>query len=175
MSASSWVRAQRYRPISDRERRAAFTTIAVLSVAVTVLLAVIRPGEPPTSRSAHRIVAARSGRQASGSRALAEESVRSAEVFLAGYLSYLYGRSAASEVRGATVEFARSLTPRAPRVPPAMRGRHPRVLSLRGASAPAGLIGVTALINDGGLIDYPIALLLARHGHRLLVSGLAGA
>jgi hypothetical protein len=175
MSASAWVRAHRDRPISNRERRTAFTTIASLSIAVTVLLALIPPGEPSRSRSSHRIASTRHGQQAGSTRRLAEESERAAEVFLASYLPYLYGRSTATEVRGATPEFARSLTPRAPRVPPAMRDRHPRVLSLRAASAPAGLIGVTALINDGGLIDYPVALLLARHGHRLLVSGLAGA
>lgn len=171
MSASAWVRAQRDRPVSDRERRAAFTTIAVLSTTMTVLLAVV--SEPATSRAPRRAVAAFRGPQASRTGSLSEEPQRAAEVFLASYLPYLYGRGTASEVRGATAPFVHSLTPRAPRVPPAMGGMHPRVLSLHATPAPAGLIGVTALINDGAVIDYPITLRLARHGHQLLVSGIA--
>lgn len=178
MSASSWIRAQRDRPIAEHERRAAFAVVAVLSIAVALLLALTTPRETSASRSATRNAAASTppaGHPASGPGVLTQESERAARVFLDGYLPYLYGRSRASEVRGATLTFAHSLTPFAPRVPPAMRGRHPRVVSLHAASAPAGLVGVTALVNDGGLVDYPIALLLARHGRGLLVAGLASA
>jgi hypothetical protein len=98
-----------------------------------------------------------------------------ARVFLRGYLGYLYGHDRASEIRGATVAFTHSLPARAPNLSPAMRAKHARVLSLHAAPAPAGLIGVTALVNDGGLIDYPVALRLARQGGLLLVSGLGGA
>ena len=170
MSTNSWAGAQRDRPITDHERRAAFTMIAVLSIAAGLLLALTTPGEP--SGSSRHSVAARRHQQATGT--FGQESERAAEVFLASYLPYLYGRAAASEVRGTTSEFAHSLTPRAPRVPPAMRRRHPRVVLLSAATAPAGLIGVTALVNDGGLVDYPITLLLSRHGHRLFVAGMAG-
>jgi hypothetical protein len=55
-----------------------------------------------------------------------------------------------------------------------MRARHPRVVALHAVKAPAGVIEVTAVINDGGLVDYPIALLLSQRGSRLLVTGLGG-
>jgi hypothetical protein len=54
-----------------------------------------------------------------------------------------------------------------------MRALHPRIVALHRVTAPGGALGVTAIINDGGLVDYPIVLLLAHYGHRLLVSGLA--
>jgi hypothetical protein len=177
MSPSSWIRSQRDRPIAEHERQAAFTVIAALSIVATLLLAHTTPGEPSTSRSATSSIAASSRPDQPPTRtgALTREYERAAEVFLDGYLPYLYGRSRASEVRGDTAAFARSLAPHAPRVPPAMRARHARVVSLHAASAPAGLIGVTALVNDGGLVDYPIALLLTGHGSGLLVTALAGA
>jgi hypothetical protein len=63
-----------------------------------------------------------------------------------------------------------------PRVSPAMRERVARVLALRSTPiSPPGLIGVRALINDGGLADYSIGLLLEdHHAGRLLVTGLEG-
>lgn len=177
MSTGSWIRSQRDRPIAEHERRAAFAVVAALSIAVALLLSLTTPRETATSNSPAQSAAAGThpGQPASGTGLFTHEAERAAELFLDGYLPYLYRRSRASEVRGATVAFAHSLTLRAPRVPPAMRGRRARVVLLRAAAAPAGLVGVTALVNDGGLIDYPIALLLVRHGRGLLVTGLAGA
>jgi hypothetical protein len=177
MSVVSWIRALRDRPIAAHERRAALTVIAVLCIAVTLLLALSTPTQLSSSRSWSRGAAADQHRDqaASDKRALTQDSERAAEVFLGTYLPYLYGHCGASEVRGATVAFADSLASQALRVPPAMRAEHARVVSLHAAPAQAGLLSVTALVNDGGLVDYPIALLLARQGHRLLVAGLAGA
>jgi hypothetical protein len=56
-----------------------------------------------------------------------------------------------------------------------MRSREARLVSLHTTQAPAGLLAVSALVTDGGLVDYPIGLLLAPRGGRLLVSGLNGA
>ena len=39
-----------------------------------------------------------------------------------------------------------------------MRARRPRIVALHLVDAPAGALGVTAIINDGGLVDYPIAV-----------------
>jgi hypothetical protein len=178
MSATAaWVRRQRDRPVAERERRMVLTVVAAVVVVVALLLALTTPGEPPISSSARpsAVKHPRRGQSAAGAGALTRESVGAAGTFLDGYLRYLYGRARAGEVRGATVAFADSLTRRASRVPPAMQGRHARVVSLDAESAPAGLIGVTALVNDGGLIDYAIVLLLAHQGHGLLVAGLAGA
>ena len=54
-----------------------------------------------------------------------------------------------------------------------MRARRPRVLALPARPPPRGRSG-ERVVNDGGLVDYPIGLLLAAHGGRLLVSGLEG-
>jgi hypothetical protein len=94
---------------------------------------------------------------------------RVAREFLHGYLAYIYGRSA--RVRGATPAFTRALLACRRLVPPGMRARRPRVLSIR----LSGPLGVTAIINDGGLIDYPLTLQFVQRGDRLLISGTAGA
>jgi hypothetical protein len=176
MSAAVWIRSQRDRPIGDGERRVAFTLVAVVAIAATLLLAITLPGAPSPSTATRLHVGARRETPAPAvsvvSSAVEEHAARE---FLHGYLGYIYGRARAGEVRGATPAFTHALRVRPSRVPPSMRARHQRIVALRPVKAPAGAFGVTAIINDGGLIDYPIALLLARHGHRLLVSGLAGA
>jgi hypothetical protein len=174
MSTASWVRSQRDRPTGDGERRVALTLVAVVAtllLAVTVLGAPAPDGspqlrdgahtEPPTPASAPLVSPA------------AEE--RAAREFLDGYVGYIYGHGSAGQVRGATPAFEHALLASPPRVPPSMRARHPRVVALHLVNAPAGLLGVTAIINDGGLVDYPIALFLADRGQRLRVNGLAGA
>jgi hypothetical protein len=47
-------------------------------------------------------------------------------------------------------------------------------VALRSTPARPGPLLVSAVVNDGGLVDYSIGLLLAVHGGRLLVSGLEG-
>lgn len=180
MSTGAWIRRQRDRPIAEHERRWAFTAIAAVVVAATLLLVVTAPG----GRSTRTAVApGNRGRHQQASRApegrrvqvaLTSAGERAARVFLRGYLGYLYGHDRASEIPGATVALARSLPLRAPILSPATRAKHARIVSLYAAPAPAGLIGVTALVNDGGLVDYPIALRLANQGGLLLVSGLGG-
>jgi hypothetical protein len=179
MSTNTWIRRQRDRPIAEHERRRAFTAIAAVMVAATLLLALTAPGSTrtaatPGSRGRHQ-QASRAPQGRSVQVALTSAGERAARVFLHGYLGYLYGQDRASEIRGATLAFTHSLPARAPNLSPAMRAKHARVVSLHAAPAPAGLIGVTALVNDGGLIDYPIALRLARQGGLLLVGGLGGA
>jgi hypothetical protein len=176
MSVGAWIRAQRDRPISDSERRVAFTLVVVVATVGTLLLAIAVPGAPSprtaTRRHASALPAAPTSAVLAVSSA-AEE--RAAREFLNSYLAYIYGRARAGEVRAAAPAFTHALLARPSRVPPSMRARHPRIVALQIAKAPAGALGVTAIINDGGLVNYPVALLLARHGHRLLVSGLAGA
>lgn len=176
MSAGAWLRSQRDRPISDGERRVAFTLVAVVAIAATLLLAITVPGAPSPSTATRLHAGAR--REAPAPAVLAVSSAaeeHAAREFLHGYLGYIYGRGRAGDVRGATPAFTHALRASPPRVPPSMQARHPRIVALHLVKAPAGVLGVTAIINDGGLIDYPVALLLARHGQQLLVSGLAGA
>jgi hypothetical protein len=105
---------------------------------------------------------------------IAPTAARAAGEFLTGYLAYLYGHRPAASIKDATPALVLSLRAHPPLVSPSMRARRPRVLSLHAAPAPAELIGVSALVNDGELASYHVGLLLtSRHG-RLLVSALEG-
>jgi hypothetical protein len=179
---TGWLTSLRDRPIAESERGAAMATVTVLLIAVAILLVLSQPGGR-SRRTSRRHAAPSVVQSAPASRAGASESVtaaltptvaRAADMFLAGYLGYLYGHAPASRVKGAAAALVRSLQADPPRVSPAMRTRQARVLVLHTIPAPSGLVGVSALVNDGGLVDYSIGLLLVAHGGRLLVSGLEG-
>jgi hypothetical protein len=181
MSTGAWIRRQRDRPIAEGERRAAMAAVVVLLTATALLLALTRPGRRPQPTTAHpspglvgRASAAQASAREPTTGPLTPALARAATLFLAGYLGYLYGHTPARQVKGATAALLRSLEAHPPRVSTSMRSRAPRLLSLHSAPAPSGLVGVSALVNDGGLIDYPIGLVLAPHGGRLLVTGLDG-
>ena len=182
MSARAWFRRQRDRQIAESERTTAMASVTLLLVGAAILLALAQPHPQPqrTSppRSASNIV-----QRASASSARAPEEntapvaprvVRAADVFLAGYLDYLYGHAPASGIKGATPALLRSLRAQPPRVSPGMRARWPRVVALHSTSGPAGLLGVSAVVNDGSLVDYSIRLRLAPQDGRVLVIGLEG-
>jgi hypothetical protein len=179
---TAWLRSLRDRPIAESERGAAMATVTVLLLAATISLALSRPsgGPRPTpprhpgpsvAKSTPSVVA----RATESSTALLTPVVaRAADLFLAGYLRYIYGHAPASALAGATPALLRSLRAHPPRVSPGMRARRPRIVALHGTSASPGQLRVSAVVNDGGLADYSIGLLLAAHGGRLLVSGLEG-
>jgi hypothetical protein len=180
MRTGSWIRQQRDRPIAEHERHAAFTVTAAVAVTATLLLAITAPHAPsphaaPDPRDARPQPAPQAPSGSGVSVALTGEAERAARVFLHGYLGYIYGHSRGTAVKGATSTLTHALAGSTRRVSPGMRARRPRVVALHTGNAPAGLIRVTAAINDGGLVEYPIALLLARHGTGLLVTGLGGA
>ncbi|HEV3070093.1 MAG TPA: hypothetical protein VGY76_01545 [Solirubrobacteraceae bacterium] len=173
MSAISWVQRQRDRPIAERERRTAMAVVVVLLGAVAVLLTLTQP----TSKAGGTAQGASRGAPTTLAAALeghTREAERDARRFLAGYLPYAYGQAPANRITGATRSLIVSLEADPPRVPPASRARHPRVRSLHPTAAPAGEFAVSAVVNDGGLIDYPVGLLLVSEHGRLLVSGLEG-
>jgi len=171
MSAGAWIRAQRDRPISTGERRIAFTLIALAATVGTLLLTTVPGGPSQRAATPHHASARLEAPTPAGPVASTAAEERAAREFMHGYLAYIYGRARAREVRGATSAFTHALLARPPWVPPSMRARHPRVVAVH----LAGTLGVTVIINDGGLVDYPVALLLVRRGRRLLVSGLVGA
>ncbi len=180
---TGWLTSLRDRPIAESERGAAMATVTVLLIAAAILLALSRPGGRPR-RTSRPHPAASVVRSAPSSHTRASENVtapltpalaRAADLFLAGYLPYLYGHTPASQIKGATPELLRSLEDHPPRVSPGMRSREARLVSLHTTPAPSGLDGVSVLVTDGGLIDYPIGLLLASRSGRLLVIGLGGA
>ena len=169
----------RDRRLPDSAREAALAGTVTLLVAFTVLLTITRPSRQGTRASAVRHVAvthheppvppklARVPMSKGISRA---EHV--ARGFLEGYLAYIYGHATARRIHAATGELKRSLATHPPRVSLDIRARHPRILTLHATASEAGQVTVTALINDGGVADYPIGLLLTSHRGRLLVGGL---
>jgi hypothetical protein len=179
---TAWLTLLRDRPITESERRAAMAAVVVLLTATALLLALTRPDGQP--RRVTKRLSPSLARSASAEHAQAPDTstapltpavARTSKLFLAGYLAYLYGHTPASQIRGATPALVHSLEDHLPRVSPGMRSREGRLVSLHTTPAPSGLLGVSVLVTDGGLIDYPIGLLLASRGGRLLVTGLDGA
>jgi hypothetical protein len=96
--------------------------------------------------------------------------LRVARRFLTGYLAYLYGRGSASEIRASAVSLRDRLAQHRPRVSPAIRHRHPRIVSTHGdalSAAPGWL--VTATVEDGGTESYSIAVVVGQRTGRLVV------
>ncbi len=182
---TGWLVSLRDRPIAESERDGALVAILALLIAATILLVLIRSPNGGTRRhahSAHAAVASPVQSQAAptdetqADTTLSGPVVRATRGFLAGYLDYLYGHAPASQIQDATPALVASLVASPPRVSPAMREHHAQIVELQAAPAPAaGLLGVRALVNDGGLVDYPIVLVLEDPSDgRLLVTGLEG-
>ncbi len=179
---TAWLTSLRDRPIAESERAAALATVTVLLLAAAILLALSRPaGQPrltpqrhPGPSVAQRTPSVVARATESSTAPLTPLVARAADLFLAGYLGYIYGHAPASAIGGATPALLRSLRAPPTRVSPGMRARRPHVVALRSTPARSGPLLVSAVINDGGLVDYSIGLLLAARGGRLLVSGLEG-
>jgi len=182
---TTWLIRLRDRPIAEGERRRAFFASTVLLTLTVALLALTTPATRTTTAT-HR--SALAGHTPSGQSrvspvpvsadgqstpgALSPPVSRVARRFLAGYLAYLYGHAGANRVRDASPALARPLGANPPRVSVDIRARHPHVIALVPAVAPAGLAGVSALVNDGGIADYPVVLLIGKRRGRLLVTAL---
>ncbi|HEY2536386.1 MAG TPA: hypothetical protein VGI24_05315 [Solirubrobacteraceae bacterium] len=177
MSTATWMRRQRDRPIAEHERRTAMTAVVVVLAAAAVLFTVTQPSSDARRTGAntqHGSQTAGPGNVDPRPLALTPEATQIAARFLAGYLSYAYGHSSVRQITGGSRALILTLESRPPRISPAALTRHPRVVSLRPIAAPAGEVVMTAMVNDGGLIDYPIGLVLASDHGRLLVTGLEG-
>jgi NaMN:DMB phosphoribosyltransferase len=179
---TAWLTSLRDRPIAESERRSAMAAVAVLLTATALLLALTCPGrqrQGTTERPSHRLARSAAAVHAQApeisTAPLTPTVARTARRFLAGYLAYLYGHTPASQIKGATPAFVHSLEDHLPRASPGMRSQEGRLVSLHTTPARSGLLGVSALVTDGGVIDYPIGLLLASRGGRLLVTGVDGA
>jgi hypothetical protein len=171
------MRQQRDRPIAEHERRTAIAAVLALLAAVTVLFTLTQPATQ-TSHTApvfSRVAQTKPDGTVEAHTLTTPEAERAARGFLAGYLAYTYGRAPASQITDASRSLIDSLEADPPRVPPAARARRPRVLSLHPTIAPAGEITTTAVVTDGGLIDYQIGLRLTSEHGLLLVTGLEGA
>jgi hypothetical protein len=173
MNIVVWIRRQRDRPIAEHERRIAMASILVLLTAIAVLLTLTQPPSQ-ARRTTQDSRSVQHGRKVEPHNlAVTRQAERVAGRFLTGYLSYTCGRTPANQIASATRSLIASLQAHPPRVSPAARARHPRIVSIRPiAAAPVGGLAASAVVNDGELVNYTISLLLAFEHGRLLVTGL---
>lgn len=188
------LRALLNRPIGEEERRRVFILALTVIAAAAALLIATRPdhhGPSPQRPTADRTqsappvparpvenpayvpVPAPEGGTAP-EHLPAAPAAHAAQRFLAGYLPYIYGHGSAQAITGVTPALGRELSRHRPRVSPAQRQRHARVVTFRGQPGPRNTMLVTALIDDdGGVARYPIQMLVSRHrGGRWLVTQL---
>lgn len=179
MSPATWVRRQRDRPLAEHERRTALMATVVVLIAAALGLASTRPlahGTPAHAATVKTKPTAPDPRQptpeSSAGGELSPVAAQASRAFLVGYLAYTCGRAPARRITDATGALLAALAEHPPRVSPAMRSTYPRVVELHPAPAPPGEVGVSAVVNSGGLIDYTLGLILARQDGRLLVTAL---
>jgi hypothetical protein len=165
-----WARSIRDRPIAEQERHAAMVLTVALLTTIALLLALSQPAIPANKTTAPT-VAADATKQRQHAR-LAHETEHLTRRFLAGYLAYTYGHGPVSQIVGADRALTHALQASRVPIPPAQRARRARVLWLQPAAAGAGQIGVTAVVNDGELVDYPLEVTLVREDGRLLITRL---
>jgi hypothetical protein len=162
------------RPVSPGEPQVVLlTAIAALLIGAALLLAVTdveAPRQRATTRdltAPHRQVPRDDNRFA---RWRASTVVRR---FLAGYLPFAYGQRSAGSVRDATRELQLALAHRTIPAPSGLRRLHPRVVGVKIENVSGGATA-TALVKDGEVLVYPIALRLTESGGRLLVAEVGG-
>jgi hypothetical protein len=185
---TAWLIRLRDRPIAEGERRRAFIVSTGLLTLTVGLLALTSP--TPTRRvttgrydaAGHTLSGPASAvpapANADGTPSWGVLSPSEADVarrFLAGYLAYLYGHGGVAGVRDASPALVRSLAAHPPRVSIDIRARQPRLVALAPVAAPTGVVGVSALVGDGGVADYPVVLFISERGGRLLVTALGEA
>jgi hypothetical protein len=95
------------------------------------------------------------------------------ERFLRGYVAFVYGRTNADELEGASADLRRALRRSRVRVPPARARRTPRLIRVDAVLQAPGVVQVTATIEDGDLAPYPVAAFVERRDARWLVTHLA--
>ena len=93
--------------------------------------------------------------------------------FLAGYLPYLYGHRHARSLLDLAPALRAELAHDPPRLTPAQRSRHPRLVALAAVGRPGGRVLATATVAGGGAAAYPVRLLLTRRAHQWVVTAIA--
>jgi hypothetical protein len=95
------------------------------------------------------------------------------ERFLRGYVAFLYGRTHADELQGASAALRRALRRSRVRVPPARARRTPRLVRVDAIRQAPGVVQVTATIDDGDLAPYPVIAFVEFRDGRWVVTHLA--
>jgi hypothetical protein len=177
---TGWLTALRDRPIAEQERHTTLAATAAVLIAAALLLALTRPAtQAATARSATKastpagtVDPSPRAPETSPRGALSREAVSASRAFLAGYLAYTYGSAPASRITDAASSLIASLEAHPPRVTPAMRASRPHVLELDATPGPSSQLGITAVVNAGGLINYKLGLSLTSEHRRLLVTAV---
>jgi hypothetical protein len=160
------------RPLVASERRRLFTLVIAVLVGVAIGLALLgQPAvhhrEQPTATRTPTSARVRTPMPAPSPNTRAETAARR---FLDGYLAYLYGQGPAGAIDAASHALRHRLQVGRPRVSPAMRRRHGRVVELDAHPVDGTeRVAVTATIDDGGVARYPISLTLQRRADGFLV------
>jgi hypothetical protein len=154
----------RDRPVSADERRTA--VLAVLAVLISAV-ALLDVTHDPSPRRAQPHGAASAAPPAPPPPATASEALSVAHTFLSGYLAYAYRGAPAGNVSDATHALMASLADHPPRMTSLHEGV-PRVIELH----LSGPFAVTAVLNDGGIVNYTLGLALTRPDGRLVVARL---
>ncbi len=179
-----WLRALADRPIAEHQRRLAFALAAAVIVIAAGVLVLTRGSSPPTTSPPRPSVPIAPPRPIAppppassappGTAAAPAGAARDTQTFLRGYLAYLYGNAPARAIRGATPRLVRRLERDRPRVSPATRARHPRIVALTARRVAGGRVAATATIADGGVARYPILVVLERRGAGWQATELGG-
>lgn len=92
--------------------------------------------------------------------------------FLTGYLPYLYGRAAPSQVKPITASVAQAMRSGSARTTPAQHRRHPRAgaVKVTGQTAHSALAAVQ--VTDGGPAPFQLTLTVERRSGRWVIADL---
>lgn len=154
------LRAALDRPLSDADRHRAFAAATgVLALAAIALTLTASP--PAPEQTDPRDPQTRHGREAGAPAGPPPEIVTAARRFTGGYLAHLYRSLPAGRIPAATRALRHDLAANPVRVPPAMRARRPRIVSIDGHRLPGAGWVMGAEIADGGPATYRIEFLIS--------------
>jgi hypothetical protein len=95
-----------------------------------------------------------------------------AERFLGTYVPFAYGRAGALGMSSLTPVLGRRLARDLAQVTPVERRRRPRVVSLRVVGMTPGFVVATAIVDDGGIVAYPLRFTVQASAGRWAVSSV---
>lgn len=166
----------RARAVTEEERHASVLAVLACLVVLALALGLSRSASGPSAAASNR---ARTARATPGLGAAAldvspQAGVNVARRFLRGYLAYLYRGLPGRKVLDGTPRLIRSLGEHPPR-PVARAFSLPRIVAVNLTSTKPGQLTANAIVNNGGIVNFTVGLLLAREGRRILVAHVEGA
>jgi hypothetical protein len=167
------IASLRARPVTEEERHASVLAVLACLATLALVLWLTQSASRPSAAASTRATTARTTPTA-GAAALdvsPQGTVNVARRFLRGYLAYSYRGLPGKNVLGGTPELVRSLGEHPPR-PVARALSLPRIVAVDLASTSSGQFVANAIVNNGGIVNFTVGLLIARRGRRFLVTGV---